>query len=75
MLLALVPAIAIQGYNEYDLRAARDLAVRAHTMATARTVAEDYRATALSLRAHPLAFLRADFGQLGHRSCADLARA
>ncbi|MCJ2035576.1 sensor histidine kinase [Methylobacterium sp. J-068] len=41
VLLALAPALAIQGYNEFALRTARDAAVRADTMATARTVAED----------------------------------
>ncbi|MCJ2018960.1 histidine kinase [Methylobacterium sp. E-065] len=42
VLLALAPALAIQGYNEGDLRAARDEAVRADTMVTARAVADDF---------------------------------
>ncbi|SDM53807.1 Two-component sensor histidine kinase, contains HisKA and HATPase domains [Methylobacterium phyllostachyos] len=41
VLLALAPALAIQGYNEVALRTARDAAVRADTMATARAVADD----------------------------------
>jgi len=39
--LALMPALAIQGYNEYALRAARSEAVRAEAMRTARSVAAD----------------------------------
>ena len=41
VLLALAPALIIQGYNEYALRTSRDEAVRADTMATARAVADD----------------------------------
>ncbi|WP_308445417.1 sensor histidine kinase [Methylobacterium longum] len=41
MALALVPALAIQGYNEYALRAARTEAVRAEAVRTARGVAVD----------------------------------
>ena len=41
VVLALAPALAIQGYNEYALRGSRDAAVRADTMATARLIAED----------------------------------
>ncbi len=37
-------------------------------------VVEDYRATALTLRAHPLAFLRAELARTGHRPLAELAR-
>jgi two-component sensor histidine kinase len=39
--LALVPALAIQAYNEYALRAARSAAVRGEAMRTARGVAAD----------------------------------
>jgi two-component sensor histidine kinase len=39
--LALVPALAIQGYNEYALRSARGEAVRSEAMRTARSVAAD----------------------------------
>ncbi|MGU3666515.1 sensor histidine kinase [Methylobacterium sp. A49B] len=39
--LALVPALAIQGYNEYALRAARSAAVRSEAMRTARGIAAD----------------------------------
>ena len=41
MALALVPALAIQGYNEYALRTARGAAVRSEAMRTARGVAAD----------------------------------
>ena len=40
VLLALVPALAIQGYNEYALRRFRDAAIRADALATARSVAQ-----------------------------------
>lgn len=50
VLLALAPALAIQGYNEYALRTSRDEAVRADTMATARTVAEDLSQIAETVR-------------------------
>lgn len=39
--LALVPALAIQGYNEYALRTARGEAVRNEAMRAARSVAAD----------------------------------
>jgi len=38
-----------------------------------REVVEDYRALQLSLRAHPLAFLRQEFTRRGITRCADLA--
>lgn len=50
VLLALAPALAIQGYNEYALRGSRDEAVRADTMATARTIAEDLAQIADNVR-------------------------
>ncbi|GJD75329.1 sensor histidine kinase [Methylobacterium goesingense] len=50
VLLALAPALAIQGYNEYALRASRDAVIRADTMATARTVAEDVEQVAENVR-------------------------
>ena len=37
-----------------------------------REVVEDYRATQLSLRGHPLAFLRAELGRRGMVACGDL---
>jgi error-prone DNA polymerase len=37
-----------------------------------REVVEDYRATQLSLRAHPLTFLRGDLTRRGIRACGDL---
>ncbi len=48
--LALAPALAIQGYNEYALRTSRDAAVRADALGTARTVAADLGQLAQSLR-------------------------
>jgi two-component sensor histidine kinase len=40
VLLALAPALAIQGYNEYALRSSRDAAIRVDALATGRGVAE-----------------------------------
>ncbi|MDB5688593.1 MAG: dnaE2 [Sphingomonas bacterium] len=42
-------------------------------MTDGREVVEDYRSLQLSLRAHPLAFLRADLHRRGIVACADLA--
>ena len=42
VLLALAPALAIQGYNEVALRASRDAAVRADALATVRGAEEDF---------------------------------
>lgn len=39
--LALVPALAVQGYNEYALRTARSEAVRSEAMRAARGIASD----------------------------------
>ena len=50
VLLALAPALVIQGYNEYALRASRDEAVRADTVATARAVADDLAQVADTVR-------------------------
>ena len=41
VVLALIPALAVQGYNEYALRAARAGAVRKEVMRAARSVAAD----------------------------------
>src|SRR4028118_689879 len=43
-------------------------------MAEGREVVEDYRSIQLSLRAHPLTFLRSDLERRGIVRCADLAR-
>ncbi|MFC6051203.1 histidine kinase, partial [Methylobacterium hispanicum] len=40
VLLALAPALAIQGYNEYALRASRDAAIQVDALATARGVGQ-----------------------------------
>ena len=50
-------------------------AVALRPMREGAEVVEDYRATALTLRAHPLAFLRAELRRTGHRPLAELARA
>ncbi|SFM23782.1 HWE histidine kinase domain-containing protein [Methylobacterium pseudosasicola] len=42
VLLALTPALVIQGYNEVALRTSRDAAVRADALATVRGAAEDF---------------------------------
>jgi len=41
-------------------------------MTDGREVVEDYRMTQLSLRAHPVSFLRAELERTGIRRCADL---
>ncbi|MDO6415375.1 error-prone DNA polymerase [Sphingomonas sp. BIUV-7] len=43
-------------------------------MTDGREVVEDYRTLQLSLRAHPLSFLRDDLSRRGIRRCADLTR-
>lgn len=43
-------------------------------MSDGREVVEDYRSLQLSLRAHPLTFLRDDLARRGIVRCADLAR-
>jgi error-prone DNA polymerase len=52
----------------------REPAVALAAMTDGREVVEDYGAVSLSLRAHPLAFLRPELQRLGIRACADLAR-
>jgi hypothetical protein len=42
-------------------------------MTAGREVVEDYRSKGLSLRAHPLAFLRGDLACKGFAPCADLS--
>ena len=49
-----------------------DVALR--PMTEGREVVEDYRALQLSLRAHPLAFLRPELDRRGITRCGDLAR-
>ncbi len=44
-------------------------------MAAGREVVEDYRATGLTLRRHPVSFLRADLAARRIVRCAELARA
>ena len=50
VILALAPALAIQGYNEVSLRASRDEAVRTDAIATAQVVAEDFAQFADAMR-------------------------
>ncbi|MFL9839712.1 error-prone DNA polymerase [Sphingomonas sp. ST-64] len=77
-------AIKALGQAPLDLFAAADLR-EGHTVAESveapvaldplsegREVVEDYRATQLSLRAHPLAFLRGALAARGIRPCGDL---
>jgi error-prone DNA polymerase len=49
-------------------------AVALTPMTEGREVVEDYRSVQLSLRAHPLAFLRPELARRGIVRCADLAR-
>ena len=44
-------------------------------MSRSEHVAQDYATTSLSLKAHPVSFLRSHFDELGYRSCADLKTA
>jgi error-prone DNA polymerase len=53
----------------------REPAVALTPMSGGREVVEDYRSLQLSLRAHPLAFLRADLAAAGVTPCAALASA
>ena len=50
----------------------REPAVALAPMSEGREVVEDYRSVQLSLRAHPLAFLRADLARRKMVTCADL---
>ncbi len=62
-----LPLFAAADARDGVLRPERDEEpVRLAAMTAGREVAEDYRATRLSLRAHPLAFLRADLAAGGH---------
>jgi error-prone DNA polymerase len=57
-----------------DVReAGREPAVRLTAMTQGREVVEDYRSTQLSLRDHPLAFLRGELARGGIIPCAKLA--
>jgi error-prone DNA polymerase len=52
----------------------REEPVHLKALTAGREVVEDYRATQLSLRAHPLAFLRAELKRRRIVECADLER-
>jgi error-prone DNA polymerase len=52
----------------------REPAVALAPLGEGREVFEDYRTVQLSLRAHPLSFLRGELDRRGITSCADLAR-
>ncbi|MDF2969922.1 MAG: dnaE2 [Microvirga sp.] len=54
---------------------AREPAVTLTPMTNGREVVEGYRSKGLTLRQHPLAFLRAELRERRIRSCADLHRA
>ncbi|MCC7428117.1 MAG: error-prone DNA polymerase [Alphaproteobacteria bacterium] len=53
----------------------REPAVPLAPMSAGRNVVEDYRATGLTLRSHPVAFLRPDLAARGIRPCAELLAA
>jgi error-prone DNA polymerase len=53
---------------------AREPEVALRPMTEGREVVEDYRAVQLSLRAHPVAFLRPELDRRGITRCGDLAR-
>ena len=58
-----------------DVReAGREPVVQLTPMTQGREVVEDYRSTQMSLRAHPLAFLREELARRGILKCADLER-
>ncbi|KQP21824.1 DNA polymerase [Methylobacterium sp. Leaf102] len=70
-----LPLFAAADAREGLLRAEfEETPVALTPMTAGREVAEDYRSTALSLRAHPLTFLRDDLGKRGHVRCGDLFR-
>jgi error-prone DNA polymerase len=52
----------------------REPEVALRAMSEGREVVEDYHSVQLSLRAHPLRFLRPDLEEMGLTRCADLAR-
>lgn len=54
--------------------AEREPKVKLTPMTAGREVVEDYHATQLTLRAHPLTFLREELSRRGIIRCADLAR-
>ena len=69
---------AVKGLGEKPLPLFAGIGTGAETPVTltaltaGREVVEDYRATQLSLRAHPLSFLRAMLARRGIRPCGDL---
>jgi error-prone DNA polymerase len=65
------------GHSELPLFRAvetREEAVALRPMTAGREVVEDYRSTQLSLRAHPLAFVRPELQRRGMVTCAELER-
>lgn len=52
-----------------------EVSVRLPQMALSEHVVNDYQALRLSLKAHPMSFLREDFGKAGVLSCDDLRAA
>ena len=57
----------------FDHAATRDAPVALTPLTAGREVVEDYRATQLTLRDHPLSFLRAELERRGMCTCEDLA--
>jgi len=64
-----------RGEGEFLLRAGIEPPVPLRPMTAGREVVEDYRATGLTLRRHPVSFLRADLTARRIIRCADLANA
>lgn len=70
-----VPLPLFQAADEREARFSPEgiePATMLRTMSEGREVVEDYRATQLSLRAHPLSFLRDELDAMGIVRCADL---
>lgn len=74
--LADAPLPLFEAADAREARVAPELdepAVALTPMTPGREVVEDYRSTALSLRAHPVSFLRGDLARRRVRPCRDLA--
>ncbi|HVC63057.1 MAG TPA: error-prone DNA polymerase [Acetobacteraceae bacterium] len=69
------PALPLPLWEEVEGRGFSEPAVTLPPMPAGREVVEDYRSTGLSLRRHPVAFLRADLQAQRIIRCADLANA
>lgn len=71
-----LPLFPAADARDYVIRSEADEpSVELTPMTEGREVVEDYRSKGLTLRQHPLAFLRAELHERRMRSCADLRRA